>query len=363
MEKLPLQVSEALALINQTLEYAYPTLVIEGEIASFKINQGKYVFFDIKDDESTLTCFMMVFQLRMPLEDGMKVRIVTTPKLTAWGKFSLTVRDITPVGEGSLKRSYELLRKKLEQEGLFSDERKRQIPTMPQMIAVISSTQSAGYADFIRILNERWGGVKVQVAHVQVQGIGAADQMIRALRHFNEQEALPDEIVIIRGGGSADDLSVFNDELLVRAIAASRIPTVVGVGHETDESLADLVADVRAATPSHAAQLIVPEKQDILRSMFRGLLRAADSTEGAVTTMSTAINQKLNDAIETWTERLAQTSLQCANQRLLLDAFNPQRILENGYAIIRGDIRQGSIVEIEQKHRYITAEVQHVTKK
>src|SRR5574344_1424500 len=100
MENTPISVSEALALINQTLDYAFPTLVIEGEVSSFKVNQGKFVFFDIKDDSGTLGCFMMLFQLRMPLEDGMRVRVVASPKITAWGKFSLTVREVSPVGEG-----------------------------------------------------------------------------------------------------------------------------------------------------------------------------------------------------------------------------------------------------------------------
>ena len=170
MEHLPLSVSDAVALVNQTLEYAFPTLVVEGEVSSFKVNQGKFVFFDIKDSDSSLGCFMMVYQLRVPLEDGMRVQVVATPKLTNWGKFSLTVREIRPVGEGALRRAYELLRAKLETEGLFAVERKRRLPDMPKNIAVISSTQAAGYADFVRILGERWGGLNVQVAHVQVQG-------------------------------------------------------------------------------------------------------------------------------------------------------------------------------------------------
>jgi len=192
MENLTVSVSDAIALINQTLDYAFPTLVIEGEVASFKVNQGKFVFFDIKDNEGTLGCFMMVFQLRTALEDGMRVRVVATPKITAWGKFSLTVRDIQPVGEGSLKRAFELLKEKLEKEGLFAPERKRSLPVAPHHIAVISSTQAAGYADFVRILNERWGGMQVDVAHVQVQGFEAPKQMVRALQYFNGLEALPE---------------------------------------------------------------------------------------------------------------------------------------------------------------------------
>lgn len=145
---------------------------------------------------------------------------------------------------------------------MFAPERKRSLPEIPAHIAVISSTQAAGYADFVKILNERWGGLKVDVAHVQVQGTVAPDQIIRAINYFGEEEVLPEVLVIIRGGGSADDLAAFNDEPLVRAIAGSRIPTIVGVGHEVDVTLADMVADVRAATPSNAAQIVVPDKRE-----------------------------------------------------------------------------------------------------
>lgn len=363
MEKLPLKVSEALALINQTLEYAFPTLVVEGEVASFKVNQSKYVFFDIKDEESTLGCFMMVYQLRMPLEDGMKVQVIATPKLTPWGRFSLTVRDVRPVGEGSLKRSAEILKTKLTEEGLFAPERKRLLPALPRSIAVIASTQSAGYADFVKILNERWGGVRVTVAHVQVQGTGAADQIVRAIQYFNEQKDVPEVLAIIRGGGSADDLSIFNDEVLVRAIAASRVPTIVGVGHETDESLADLAADVRAATPSHAAQLIVPDKQDVLRTLRSDMQRAAVAVEGALTTVSEQIDEQIMTAYEMIAGHFERLTLEFAKQRAVMSAYDPKAILERGYGIVRGEVLVGSIVEVEQAKRYITAEVTRVRKK
>ncbi|MFS8118065.1 MAG: exodeoxyribonuclease VII large subunit, partial [Microcoleus sp.] len=246
MEKTPISVSESIALINQTLEYAYPTLIVEGEISSFKINRDKYVFFDLKDDEASIGCFMTVWQLRMPLEDGMKVQIVANPRLTNWGKFSLTVREVRPIGEGSLKRSFELLKVKLEKEGLFAPENKRSLPSLPHRIGLIASAESAGYVDFLTILGARWGGMEIEVANVQVQGVGAAEQVVRAIEHFNGSLDPPELLVIVRGGGSADDLAVFNDEPLVRAVAGSKIPTLTGIGHEVDTSLVDLAADVRA---------------------------------------------------------------------------------------------------------------------
>ncbi len=164
-----LTVSDFIAVTNQTLEYAYPLVEIEGEVASFKVNQGKFVFFDLKDAGGSVGCFMMLFSLRVPIEDGMKVIVTATPKLTQWGKFSLTVKSIRPSGEGSLKKSFELLLAKLDKEGLFAPERKRPLPALPRYIAVISSPQAAGYADFIKIIGDRWGGLRIDVAAVTVQ--------------------------------------------------------------------------------------------------------------------------------------------------------------------------------------------------
>ena len=202
--------TEFIAVVNQTLEYAYSSVCIVGEVASFKINQGKWVFFDIKDEESSVGCFMALWSLRQPIEDGMKVMVRGVPKVTKWGKFSFTVTAVAPVGEGSLKKAYEMLKKKLTEEGLFDVSKKRPLPADLTKLGVISSTQAAGYADFIKIINARWGGITVQVAHTQVQGMDAPDQIIRALKYFNERGEV-DVIAILRGGGSANDLSCFND--------------------------------------------------------------------------------------------------------------------------------------------------------
>ena len=356
-------VSDFLASLNQTLEYAYPSVEIEGEVASFKVNQGKFVFFDLKDTGASVGCFMMLFQLRLPVEDGMKVIVVAQPKLTQWGKFSLTVKSIRPSGEGSLKKSFELLKAKLDQEGLFAIERKRPLPAIPEHIAVISSTQAAGYADFIKILNDRWGGVRVDVAHVQVQGEGAPDQMIRALRHFNEQEELPEVVVLIRGGGSADDLSAFNDEQLVRAIAASRIPTIVGVGHEIDESLSDLAADVRAATPSNAAQIIVPDRQEIIRSVRRTVVLLLPRMERMLADQRGVVHDLLADVFGNIEERLERQGDQLMSIRRVLAQLDPKKALERGYAIVRGKPTVGDLLDIETKQMIIKAEVTHVESK
>jgi exodeoxyribonuclease VII large subunit len=356
-------VSDFIAIVNQTLEYAYTDLAIEGEVASFKVSQGKFIFFDIKDQGGSIGCFMTVWQLRVPIEDGMKVIVSAVPKLTQWGKFSLTVKAIKPSGEGSLKKSFELLKSKLEAEGLFAPERKRQLPRIPHHVAIISSTQAAGYADFIKILNDRWGGVKVDVAHVQVQGVDAPDQIIRAINYFNQRESLPEVIVIIRGGGSADDLSAFNDEPLVRTIASSRIPTLVGVGHEINESLADLVADVSVATPSNAAQILVPDKAEIIRSVHAQLGSLLPRILQVIYQQKQSVRTVLDgvfEIIETSVEEQARNVMLIKNVLIQLD---PNKVLTRGYALVRGTVKVGAMIAVETNKIIIEAEVKNVIKK
>lgn len=363
-EKVPIfSVSDFLAVVNQTLEYSYPSIEIEGEVTSFKVNQGKFVFFDLKDQGGSVGCFMTVWQLRVPIEDGMKVVVRATPKVTQWGKFSLTIQAVRPSGEGSLKKSFELLVAKLQKEGLFSPERKRPLPRTPRHIAVISSTQAAGYADFIKIVNDRWGGLQIDVAHVQVQGEAAPDQIMRAIKYFNSQEVLPEVLVIIRGGGSADDLSAFNDEMLAREIAASRIPTLVGVGHEVDESLADMVADVRAATPSNAAQIVVPDKREMIRWTRQKVLGIVPRMEHAISSRQQYVREVVEGCLVN-TERVLQRHHDRleATRRVLVE-LNPRQALRRGYAIVRGARTVGSVIEIETIKETMKAEVTYVDNK
>ena len=355
-----LSVSDFLASVNQTLEYAYPSIEIEGEVMSFKVNQNKFIFFDLKDSGGSVGCFMTVWQMRMPIEDGMKVIIRATAKVTQWGKFSLTVQSVRPSGEGSLKKSYDLLKAKLAGEGLFAEERKRLLPQIPQHIAVISSTQAAGYADFIKIINDRWGGMRVDVAHTQVQGADAPDQIIRAIKYFNEQAELPEVLVIIRGGGSADDLNCFNDEQLVREIAASRIPTLVGVGHEVDETLADFAADVRAATPSNAAQLIVPDKREVIAGVRHTVAVIVRALGSNIDSMSGEVTATLVRMVGLIAQRHERAQDQLAAAMAVLQAYNPQAVLKRGYAIVRGNVSVGGTITINTHNNEITAEVKHV---
>ena len=234
---------------------------------------------------------------------------------------------------------------------------------MPRHIGVISSTQAAGYADFVKILNERWGGLQVDVAHVQVQGEAAPNQIIDAIKYFNETEQPPEILVIIRGGGSADDLSAFNDEPLVRAIASSRIPTLVGVGHEVDVTLADLAADVRAATPSNAAQIVVPERQEIIQATQHHLSRIAARTEANIDILTQETRRMLTRGLDAVDLQISNRTKQVSQHRQMLAAYDPGAVLARGYAILRGEIAVGGEIEIEQAKKLIKAEVKNVTAK
>ena len=374
--------TEFINVVNQTLEYAYSSVVIVGEVASFKVNQGKWVFFDLKDEESSVGCFMTLWSLRQPLEDGMKVMIRAVPKITKWGKFSLTVSAVQPVGEGSLKKAYELLKKKLTAEGLFDPAKKRSLPEDLTRIGVISSTQAAGYADFIKIINARWGGMKVEIVHTQVQGMDAPDQIIKALRYFNERAEVQ-VIAILRGGGSADDLSCFNDEKLVREIAGSRIPVITGIGHEIDESLADLAADVRASTPSNAAEMLTHDRMEELVKLSRLMNRVTQATFSQIEQAKSNNFEKIqkisrglvakyiepvlmaNSAKMTQMLQKIQGEMQKMQQNIqnkirLLEVLNPEKVLAQGYAILSGKISPGNVVKITTFKNEIEAEVKKI---
>lgn len=362
-------VSQAVAVLNQILETALPTVSVVGEIANFKINQGKWVFFDLKDDESVLNCFMPLSMLRMELQDGMKVAVVARPNLTKWGRFSLTVRTIRPIGEGSIKKAFELLKKKLVAEGLCDAARKRPLPELPQHIGVISSVDAAGYKDFIKIISARMGGLVIDVISTQVQGSGAADQIITAIRQFNEMSNPPEVIAILRGGGSRDDLAVFDDEKLVRVAAASRIPIITGVGHEIDTTLIDLVADVRASTPSNAAELLVPDRRELIAEAWGKLTQILDALDRQLLSQRHQLEDLTNRMVLLVDKRLADYRQQIIATEQTLRAYDPRAVLRRGYAILwheqqlAREIKVGDELTAETEDKLIDMEVKNVRSK
>jgi exodeoxyribonuclease VII large subunit len=289
-DELVLTVSDFVAVLNQTLEYAYPSIVVTGELANFRVSKGRWVYFDLKDEHASVKCFATIYQLPGPLEDGMLLNVRATPRLHQLYGFSLNATNIQPAGEGTIRRASELLRAKLTAEGLFDDSRKRVIPYPPARIGLIASGESAAYIDFMKILQARWSGVEIVHADVQVQGEVAPAQIVAAIEQLNGLATPPDVLVITRGGGSAEDLQAFSTEQVTRAVAASRVPTLVAIGHEVDVSLAELAADQRASTPSNAAELLVPDRQYILRTLkeTRQSLARAVSDRRAISSSSAA---------------------------------------------------------------------------
>ena len=352
-------VSEFIAITNQTLDYAFPLIELEGEVSNFKTSKGKWGFFDLKDEQGTVSCFIPLFNLHVPLEDGTKLVALGKPKLTDFGRFSFTVQKIILKGEGNIKKAFDLLKAKLEKEGLFDPTRKRPLPENLTTIGVISSTTAAGYADFCKILNNRWGGLTLKVANCGVQGLAASNEIIRALEYFNEQEPV-DVIAVVRGGGSKDDLAVFNDEDLARKIASSKIPVITGIGHEIDVSLADLAADLRASTPTNAAELLTRDKtaeREKLRSDLFGIAKYLshylDTLKSTNSASLTSVNGIIRARIES-----AQKDLK--NTEKVLASLNPETVLRQGYSIVTGNFSPGNVVKITTYDKIINAKVENV---
>lgn len=345
--------------------------IVEGEVSQYKISQGKWVFFDLKDDRAVVNCFATVYGIKTPLADGMKVRVIGYPKVREQsGCFSLVVQQVELVGEGSLKKAYLLLKEKLAKEGLFNVERKRVLPDFPQKIGVIASGDSAAWGDFWRILNNRWRGVELELFNVAVQGEKAVEEITAAFEYFNKKQNDSELVVLIRGGGSFEDLAAFNTEEVARLIYGSRLPVVVGVGHERDESLVDFVADVRASTPSNAAEIVVPNLVDFVgdleltqehlrEKLLHKISRLKHLAEQLFFLMASKLESPLSSA-RFLIEKFLACRLKIVNQfeqmeqiveanDRLLQNINPKKLLRRGYGIVRDSkgrlIKKPSLVD------------------
>jgi exodeoxyribonuclease VII large subunit len=370
MNEPQFSVSDFVAVLNQTLEFAYPSVVIVGELANLRVSKGRWVYFDLKDEYASVKFFATVHQLPGPLEDGMMLQVRGLPRLHQLYGFSVNVQFMQPVGEGSLKRAAALLEAKLAAEGLFDESRKRPLPYPPQRIGLITSGESAAYHDFVKILNERWGGIDVRLADVQVQGEVAPGQIVAALNYFNTHEEPVDVIVITRGGGSAEDLAAFSAESVTRAVAGSRIPTIVAIGHEVDISLAELAADQRASTPSNAAQLLTPDKRHVLERLEdvrRQLGKALGEGVRLQTEQLTVAKRELRQVIDQiLNDRRSDLSL----KRQIVTALNPETALKRGYALVRlngtvvksgKQLKVGDHLDLSLSDASVTANVKDIT--
>ncbi|MBN1585615.1 exodeoxyribonuclease VII large subunit [Candidatus Uhrbacteria bacterium] len=352
----PFTVSQFVEFLNVALETAvFPSgAAVEGEVTEYRVSQGKWVWFGLKDDSATVWCFATVWGLRHPLEDGMTVRAYGYPKVyPKSGRFSLNVERVEGVGEGTLRRSFDLLRARLESEGIFSPERKRSLPRFPSRIGLIASSESAAYGDFLKVMNNRWGGVTVDLADVPVQGGDAVRRIVEAFGFFNRQGHREDLVALVRGGGSMEDLQAFNSEDVCRAVFGCAVPVVVGVGHERDLTLADMAADLRASTPSNAAELIFPDRSEtgatvdsavtVMEMAIGGAVRAGREglghcladMESFFLKPSAAVSGMGRNLASGMDRLLSSARIGLDFRRRFLSGVDPHRLLRQGYAIAR----------------------------
>ncbi len=273
------KVSELTERIGDLLEGSFPDVWIEGEVSNFRPAQSGHLYFTLKDARAQIRCVCFRDQARLLKfrpEDGLHVTVRGSLGVyEIRGEYQIYVSYIEPVGAGALQVAFEQLKKKLQEEGLFEAARKKALPVLPRCIGVVTSPTGAAIRDILRVLKRRFANVHVQIYPVKVQGEGAAAEIVAALRHFNRVK-FAEVVIVARGGGSLEDLWAFNEEVVARAIAVSEVPIITGIGHETDFTIADFVADLRAPTPSAAAEIVVQSRQEFERHIaacFRDLVK------------------------------------------------------------------------------------------
>jgi exodeoxyribonuclease VII large subunit len=349
------------ALRNRVNEL--PVLWVEGEVSGFKKSGPGHWYFTLKDRAASISCMIWSDDARRmpaPPEEGMKVFV--HGRLAIYvdrGQLQFTVKQLLPRPEGGFHAlKIERARQQLEKDGLFAPERKRALPRFPSCIGVVTSAEGAAWPDIVAVVRRRWPHCELVLIRTRVQGDDAPRAIIRALALANRFDGL-DLLIVGRGGGSKEDLSAFNDEHVARAVAASRVPTISAVGHEIDTTLTDMVADLRAPTPSAAAEKAVPDRAE-LRKQLDGirahLTQAAGGRVRAASSRLQAAGARINAAVTRRIER-ADSRLRSASQRMAsscearvvkgralsekyaaqLDALSPLKVLDRGYAVARDD--------------------------
>ena len=275
-------VSELTGKIRDLLAKNFTDITVQGEISNCREAQSGHIYFTLKDDRAQVRCVFFKQQqrgIKFRPEDGLLMTVRGSISVyETRGEYQIYVENLEPVGRGALQLAFEQLKKRLEAEGLFDSARKKPLPLLPSRIGIITSPKGAAVRDVVRILTRRFPNVHLTVYPVRVQGDGSAEEIVKALKFFNAKK-LVDVLILARGGGSMEDLWSFNEEIVARAIFASEIPVISGVGHETDFTIADFVADVRASTPSAAAELVVQTRREFdkhiaeLRETLASLVR------------------------------------------------------------------------------------------
>ena len=357
-----LTVTELTSHIKGVLEHdpMLDGITVSGEISNYKTYPSGHHYFSLKDAESSVRCVMFrasAQRLRFRPENGMSVaatgRIAVYPRD---GAYQLYCTSLAPIGTGDLFAAFEQLKSRLASEGLFDPSHKKPIPRLPDRIAVITSPAGAAIRDILRILKARWPSSDVCILPVRVQGVEAPEEIAEAIRYANKWQ-VADVIITGRGGGSIEDLWAFNDERVARAIYASEIPVISAVGHEPDVTISDFVADLRAATPSNAAELAVPDRSEVREQLSNREIRLRRTMNSLLQRNRTMLNayaqrRALTDpsgylSLKRMDLDRAQRSLLTAGEKLVmerrhrmaasasaLDAMSPLKVLARGYAVV-----------------------------
>ncbi|MCP4228711.1 MAG: exodeoxyribonuclease VII large subunit [bacterium] len=357
------EVSEITSRVKAVIEgYFDEPVSVRGEISNFTHHSSGHLYFSLKDDAAVLRCVCfkgVASRLRFEPDGGMKV--VCGGDLTVYersGQYQMLVKTMAPLGAGDLALALENLKRKLAEEGLFDEERKRSLPRFPRRIGIITSATGAAFRDIKNVLSRRWPGITIVSRNTRVQGEGAAEDITTAIAEFNDADAA-DVLIVGRGGGSLEDLWAFNEEITVRAVADSRIPVVSAVGHEIDWALTDFAADLRAPTPSAAAELTVPDKVEISDNIANMLYTARILTETdlsgkrqeveslvgsyAIRTLPRSIQERYQTVDDLTARGIAalRTSISLRKARLETDegrlgALDPSATMRRGYTVAVG---------------------------
>ena len=388
-----LTVSELNAQVHELLEASFPELWVEGEISNCKPYPSGHTYLSLKDDKAQVRAVLFKgasFGVKFKFADGLK--ILARGRVTSYearGELQFIISAAEPREKGALQLALEQLKAKLLAEGLFDESRKKPLPPYPKRVGVVTSGQGAAVRDIIHVLSRRWPGLSIRVWPVKVQGPGAAEEIADAVRGFNELAPDTDVLLVGRGGGSIEDLWAFNEEPVARAIAASAIPVVSCVGHETDTTIADFVADLRAPTPSAAAEMAVPEKAAVMDRIAELVDAMAQDLRDALESLGRRLQYAsshplLSNPRRLWEQRvqrvddLAMRLPEALRRRLetlglrlgaaagRLDAISPLNVLARGYAIATSkgkvltaarQVRKGDPVTVRLSEGEIDCEV------
>jgi len=339
-ERAVLTVSQLSAQLAAVMEERFPAIWIEGEISNFKVYGSGHAYFTLKDEQAQIRCVLFRTRgrrVRFEPKDGLHVMAFGSVEVYAQrGEYQLVVELLEPRGVGALQLAFEQLKERLSAEGLFATVRKRPLPRFPRKIGIVTSPSGAALRDMLRVIGRRFGEIHIVLAPARVQGDGAAAEVAQGIRELNALGGV-DVIIVGRGGGSLEDLWAFNDEMLARTIAASKIPVISAVGHEVDFTIADFVADVRAATPSNAAELVVKEKRAVVESL-------AD--------LGARLTRAIERVVALRRERLERTR----GRRVLTDPGRPLRDLERRLDDARARLRQAALSAVRRgEHRVALA--------